>query len=207
MVRPICLKLNSRWKPVQIATIGKSICDMMNGVLLGMDIGYPIDENGAPDFSEQDYVNPVDWEAWIKLPIRPWDMIIHSAKMQIRVPTVVITKKYSKVHEKKFHGKPTKEGLAIRDNLRDGYTNEELDLNLATIDHILPLSRGGSDTYDNTVLTTKEINNRKGNKLNSEAGLTLLINPHTPKPIPVSHTIRRARHTDWHPFLINAIKH
>jgi hypothetical protein len=52
------------------------------------------------------------------------------------------------------------------------------------------------------VLTTKEINNKKGNKLNKEAGLTLLFKPTQPKAILVSHTIRKARHQDWKQFLV-----
>lgn len=201
--KAIVLKLNRHWKPVGVALVWKTICDMMAGTVSGMDIVYATNEDGTPNFEVQEYVNPVKtWEEWIKLPVRPWDLVIHSTKMTVRVPTVVITAKYDKVHEKKFKGKPTKEGLAIRDNLRDGYTNEELELSEATIDHVIPRSRGGTDTYDNTVLTTKETNNRKGSKLNSEAGLTLLINPHNPKPIKISHTIRKARHNDWKNFLV-----
>jgi 5-methylcytosine-specific restriction endonuclease McrA len=201
--KAIVLKLNKQWIPVGVGLVSKIICDMMTGVVLGMDIVYATNPDGTPNFEVQEYVNPVrDWEEWAKLSVRPWDLCIHSTKMTFRVPTVVITAKYAKVHEKKFKGKPTKEGLAIRDNLRDAYTGEELELQHCSVDHVIPRSRGGTDTYDNTVLTTKEINNRKGNKLNSEAGLTLLINPHNPKPILVSHTIRKARHNDWRSFLV-----
>jgi 5-methylcytosine-specific restriction endonuclease McrA len=209
--RAICLKLNKNWNPVHVETVGKTICDLVTGVIHAMDIGYSTNDDGTPDFSMYEYVNPVGWDEWIKLPVRPWDLSIHSAHMHIRIPTVVIAKNYSKVPEKKFKGKPTKEGLAIRDNLTNAYTGEELDLANSSIDHVVPISRGGTDTYDNTVLTTKEINNKKGNRLNSEAGLTLLINPHFPKPIPISHTIRKARHVDWCHFLpsnrSNAISH
>lgn len=200
--KAIVLKLNKKWRPVGVGLVSKTICDMMTGAVLGMNIVYATNEDGTPNLDVQEFVNPVSWDEWIQLPVRPWDLCIHSARMVIRVPTVVITSKYFKVHEKKFKGKPTKEGLAIRDNLRDGYTGEELDFQECTIDHVLPISRGGTDTYDNTVLTTKEINNKKGNKLNSEAGLTLVVTPHNPTPIPVSHTIRKARHNDWKNFLM-----
>lgn len=190
------------WKPVGVGLVSKTICDMMTGTVLGMDIVYATNEDGTPNFNVQEFVNPVSWNEWIKLPVRPWDICIHSTRMNIRVPTVVITARYSKVHEKKFRGKPTKEALFIRDNGLDAYTGKELDFHEATKDHVIPLDRGGTDTYDNVVLTTKEINNKKGNKLNSEAGLTLIINPHNPKPIPVSHTIRKARHNDWKNFLM-----
>lgn len=202
--KAIVLKLNARWRPMQVELVSKSICDLMTGTVKAMDIVYILNEDGSPNFDIQEYVNPVGWDEWIKLEVRPWDLSIHSTHMHIRVPTVVITSRYAKLHEKKFRGKPTKEGLAIRDNLIDGYTGKELEYELATKDHVVPLSRGGSDTYDNTVLTTKEINNRKGNKLNSEAGLTLLVNPHQPKPILVSHTIRKARHRDWSAFILKS---
>lgn len=201
--KAIVLKLNRNWKPVGVSLVSKTICDLMTGVIMAMDIVYGTNEDGSPNFEEHEYVNPVSWDEWVKLPVRPWDMSIHSTHLHVRVPTVVITKNYSKIHEKKFKGKPTKEGLLIRDGGLDGYTGELLDPQEATIDHVLPLSRGGSDTYDNTVLTTKEINNTKGNKLNSEAGLQLVINPHNPKPMKVSHTIKRARHHDWKQFLIS----
>jgi 5-methylcytosine-specific restriction endonuclease McrA len=200
--KAIVLKLNRFWVPAGIALVSKTICDLITGVVKAIDIVYDTDEEGNPNFDVQKYINPMNWDEWIKLPVYPWHLSIHSAKMEIRVPTVVITARYSKIHEKKFRGKPTKEGLSIRDNLIDGYTGRELEFDDATIDHVIPLSRGGPDSYDNTVLTTKEMNNRKGNRLPSEAGLTLVINPHVPKPIKVSHTIRKARHQDWKNFLV-----
>lgn len=200
--KAIVLKLNRLWKPVGVELVSKTICDLMTDVVMAMDIVYATNPDGSPNFEEQEYVNPVNWADWVKLPVRPWDLSIHSTHMHVRVPTVVITKNYSKVHEKKFRGKPTKEALFIRDNGIDAYTGDELEFEEATIDHVLPLSRGGEDTYDNTVLTKKKINNDKGNKLNSEAGLTLLVDPHTPKPIQISHTIRKARHPDWKQFLV-----
>lgn len=205
--KAIVLKLNRNWKPVGVGLVWRTICDLMTDVVAALDIGYAIKEDGEPDFDgEKEYVNPVDWNEWMTLPVRPWDLCIHSARMAIRVPTVVITKNYAKIPEKKFKGKPTKEGLFIRDNGVDPYTGKDLEYEEATIDHVVPKHRGGTDTYDNTVLTTKEINNRKGDKLNREAGLTMLFLPSQPKKILVSHTIRKVRHQDWESFLEKAKK-
>lgn len=198
--KAIVLKLNKHWKPVGVELVSKTICDLMTGVIKAIDIQYELNEDGTPNFDAYN-PNPVGWEEWIQVPVRPWDLSIHSTHMHIRVPTVAITLNYAKVPKKKFKGKPTKEGLFIRDNATNAYTGEEIEFNQATIDHVIPISRGGTDTYDNTVLTSKEINNIKGSRLNSEAGLTLLVNPHLPKPIEVSHTIRKARHHDWKHFL------
>lgn len=200
--KAIVLKLNKKWHPVAVELVGKTICDLITGVIEAIDIVYATNPDGTTNFEEYEYVNPVNWEEWVKLPVRSWDLTIHSAHLTIRVPTVVITKNYARVPEKKFKGKPTKEGLAIRDNLIDAYTGQELAYEDATIDHVTPRSRGGLDTYNNTVLTTKETNNKKGNKLNAEAGLNLLFEPTQPKAILVSKTIRKSRHPDWKHFLL-----
>jgi len=200
--KAIVLKLNRNWKPVGVGLVGDTICDLMTGVVEALDITYGENPDGTPDFDNYS-PRPCTWEEWSKLPLRPWDLSIHSTHMNVRVPTVVVAKNYAKIPKKKFHGKPTKEGLFIRDNGIDPYTGKELEYEEATIDHVVPRFRGGTDTYDNTVLTTKKINNEKGHKLNSEAGLKLLFTPTQPKAILVSQTIRKARHQDWKHFLVN----
>jgi 5-methylcytosine-specific restriction endonuclease McrA len=199
--KAIVLKLNANWKAVNVATVQESICDLITGVVEAIDIVYKINEDGSPDFSTVEYTIPVNWEQWIKLPIHPWHLSIHSTKMVIRVPTVVVAINYRKIHKKKYKGKPTKEALAVRDGCVDGYTGKPLDYDEATIDHVIPKARGGPDTFDNTVLTTKETNNRKGDKLNSEIGLKLHVVPKAPPEVLISHTIRKARHMDWKTFL------
>ena len=105
--KAIVLKLNRNWKPVGIGLVWRTICDLITGVVAAVDIGYAIKKDGEPDFDgEKEYVNPVGWDDWVKLPVRPWDLCIHSAHMTIRVPTVVITKNYAKIPEKKFTGSP-----------------------------------------------------------------------------------------------------
>lgn len=199
--KAICLKLNSNWQAVQVALVQDTIIDLVAGVVQALDIGYKLRDDGLPDTSEYEFVRPVTWDEWINLPIRSWDFAIHSARMAIRVPTVVIATNYSKMPTKKYRGKPTKEALFYRDGGKDIYTGQELDWDEATIDHIMPRSRGGKDVFENTGLTTKKINNDKGNQLNSEAGLKMHFKPTAPKEVPIYKTIRKIRHEDWKHFL------
>ena len=203
--RSIVLKLNRNFIVTDVALVGKTICDLVAGTVLALDINYKLDSIGNPT-NELDYFNPVDWDVWVKLPVRPWDMCIHSKNLKIRVPTVIVTKNYSKVRYKEFKGKPNKTGLFLRDGGTDIYTGEEIDMEVATIDHIKALSKGGTDTYDNTGLTTKKTNNAKGSKSAEEAGLKLFINPYHPRPVPMSSTIRKVRNNDWHLFMTHPKK-
>jgi 5-methylcytosine-specific restriction endonuclease McrA len=50
-----------------------------------------------------------------------------------------------------------------------------------TIDHILPVSRGGKNTWGNTICACPACNQRKGNRLPNEASMKLLWEPKTPR--------------------------
>lgn len=216
--RVICLKLNAAWMPVETQKVQKAVCDLITGVCDALDIQYPLNEDGTPDLSTHN-VRPVAWDEWITLPVNPWQPSIKATRDRlIRVPTVLVAKNYARMPDKEFKGKPTKEGLFFRDKGRDAYTGKLLDWEEATIDHVVPSDRGGADSYDNTVLTTREINNWKGRSLNNElrqgrdapsgltfekgSGLKLLITPRHPKKVPKSWTIRTAQHVDWTNYLV-----
>jgi len=107
---------------------------------------------------------------------------------------------------KTFKGKPSKDAIWIRDSGTDQYTGKKLRRDEATIDHVLPQSRGGTNAWENLALTAKEINSRKGNRLNSEIGLRLIREPRAPRPIPLSQLIREIRHQDWKRFLPHLVE-
>lgn len=205
----ICLNLNASWQPVGFKTVKDAIIDLCGNDSLGkpnclaLDIDYETDDNGDPILSLPKTMNPVCWTEWLKLPIRSWDLVINSAHMSVRVPTVIIATNFNKMPVKHFKGKPSKEAIYQRDNGVCQYTGKKIDRHTATIDHVLPRSRGGDDTWNNMVLCSRDVNIKKGNKLNNEAGLKLLKIPVTPQPIPMSSLIKEAKHVDWKHFLVN----
>lgn len=50
-----------------------------------------------------------------------------------------------------------------------------------TVDHILPVSRGGQNTWGNTICACPVCNQRKGNRLPHEANMKLRWEPKTPR--------------------------
>lgn len=50
-----------------------------------------------------------------------------------------------------------------------------------TIDHILPVSRGGKNTWSNTVCACPACNHRKADRMPHEANMKLLWEPKTPR--------------------------
>lgn len=202
----ICLKLNKAWQPVGYSTVGKALVDLAAGVSArALDLEYEVDENGEP-IGDPISMTPVDWDTWLTLPCRPYDLVIHTSKMAVRVPTVLIARNFNKMPVKKFKGKPSKDAIWIRDEGIDQYTGKPLRREDATIDHVLPQSKGGRDSWENLVTTHRDINSEKGNKLNSEAGLKLIRPAKAPSPVPISLLIREVRHRDWRPFLVKIDK-
>ncbi len=64
-----------------------------------------------------------------------------------------------------------------------------------TRDHVLPVSRGGGNTWDNVVTSCSPCNNRKGGRLPAEAGLKLLSEPREPNYVHLVWVVRRVTDT------------
>ena len=200
----IVLKLNKSWQPVGYSTVQRAIVDLAAGVAArALDLEYELDSDGNPT-GDPTGMTPVSWVDWIQLPVRPYDLSVSYANGNkfMRVPTVLIATNFNKMPVKRFRGKPSKDAIWHRDGGIDQYTNKPLRREDATIDHVIPKSKGGQDTWENLVTTHKEINSEKGNSSNAEAGLTLIRPPKIPSPIPVGMLIDEVRHRDWRPFLM-----
>jgi 5-methylcytosine-specific restriction endonuclease McrA len=70
----------------------------------------------------------------------------------------------------------SKRGVLRRDHHRCAYCEGVAD----TVDHLLPQSRGGSNSWQNTVAACTRCNNRKANRTPREAGMTLAWKPSVP---------------------------
>jgi 5-methylcytosine-specific restriction endonuclease McrA len=198
--KPIVLKLNRVWVAIHIESPKTSFTDLGNGKIKALDIVYPQKESGEYDFANPISITPCAWDQWIELPVRPYDDIIHTIHKSIRVPTVVVCTNYSHMPVRLI--KFSKSGVYERDNGTCQYTGEKLKRSESTVDHVLPLSRGGRNSWDNVALTSKKVNFAKGNKLNEEAGLKLLRRPKEPNPVPVSLMLKNVGDIpEWSLFL------
>lgn len=70
----------------------------------------------------------------------------------------------------------SRSGVLDRDGRRCGYCAAPA----TTVDHILPRSRGGGNTWSNTVAACDRCNQRKGNRTPTEAGMRLRVEPVAP---------------------------
>jgi 5-methylcytosine-specific restriction endonuclease McrA len=73
-----------------------------------------------------------------------------------------------------------------------------------SIDHVLPRSRGGSDSWENVTTACLPCNVRKGNRTPREAGMVISQPPHTPRGgfgFEAARLIRSGQHQEWAKYL------
>ena len=110
-----------------------------------------------------------------------YDKEVHSPSITMRIPAVIRLKKWIKViYERLMFVSYTKRNVFLRDNYTCLYCNRKLENSEACLDHVIPESRGGLKTWDNTVTSCKVCNYEKGAKTPQEAGLHLIKIPHRP---------------------------
>jgi 5-methylcytosine-specific restriction endonuclease McrA len=191
--KAIVLVLNRNWQAINIRTPQEAFCQMATGVATALDIEL---SEGA----RAETLRPVKWDEWITLPIREGDNRVRTARGAIRVPTVIVAVNYARVPKKR--PKLSAKNIRERDGNRCQYTGRLLKPDEGSLDHVLPRSRGGRDTWENLVWAAKEVNQRKADRLPHEAGLKLLNTPRAPKELPASSLIRNAHGlAEWKLFL------
>lgn len=104
------------------------------------------------------------------------DFIIHSADFQIAVPYVVKLNYFVKTPPLHTRMPFSRKGIMVRDNYKCAYCGKAAD----TIDHVIPKSKGGTNTYDNCVASCIKCNSHKSNRSLQDSGLTLRHQPYEP---------------------------
>jgi 5-methylcytosine-specific restriction endonuclease McrA len=70
-----------------------------------------------------------------------------------------------------------------------------------TIDHVVPRSHGGKETWENLVCACSACNSRKGNRTLQEAGMDLLHKPSKPNLRSLIFQHKGPVNSDWRAYL------
>jgi 5-methylcytosine-specific restriction endonuclease McrA len=133
------------------------------------------------DFS---FLNTIDWKRAVCLVVsgktevlKYSNTVLHTVNGAImNIPLVIrLMKVIRNIY--KSHVPFTKKNVMVRDQYQCMYCGDKNDL---TIDHIIPTSRGGKNTFENCTTACKPCNNKKGNRIPSEAKMYLHKQPNSP---------------------------
>lgn len=120
--------------------------------------------------------------------------IFHSERHSFSAPTVIRLVRFVHV-PRRFRRQVTNTFLFARDGYRCQYCGKHKaqlrGREFLTRDHIMPVSRGGLNTWHNVVTACSPCNNRKGSLLPDEAGMHPIHPPHEPNYVELVWAVRR----------------
>lgn len=99
--------------------------------------------------------------------------------------------------KKLTQNRPTRNLVMKRDDYKCSYCGAKENL---TIDHIIPSSRGGDNSWGNLTTSCMSCNSKKGNRTPTEAGLILKTIPKTPYN-KIHLTISTSNVDDWKDYI------
>lgn len=189
------LVLNRGYAPIRTTTVPSAFVKLFSAIAEairvedGRYVSY--DFHSWAEVSELTAVigdHPPDTE-WIRTP-----------NLLLIVPRVIRLLTYDRLPP--YHVKLTRKNIFERDHHTCQYTGKRLRAGELNIDHVIPRSRGGKDTWENLVTCSVEANTRKGNRTPAEAGMKLIRKPFKPS---AHHAVKMSlgpkRYRDWDHFV------
>ena len=126
----------------------------------------------------------------------------HSTSKSFQLPSILKLKKY--INLRHHHGvRLTRQNAFIRDNFQCQYCLKTLPKKDLTIDHIIPLSKGGGNTWENVTTACHPCNNSKGSKSLAEFKKSPKNKPYQPEWLPNTDLRFKSVTTPetWKPYL------
>ncbi len=121
---------------------------------------------------------------------------IRTVKKEYSYPSVIRLRRYINLPYKNIV--LSRHNIMKRDGNRCLYCGSNHNL---TIDHVLPRSRGGRDTWENLATACNECNVRKGDLTPDEANMELSQEPFQPVHITFFQSLLGVIEDDWKPYL------
>lgn len=189
------LVLNKGYSPIRTTTVRDAFVKLFSAVAEAVSV-----EDGG-------YVS-YDFHSWAEVSLLRMEMdevppgsdVIHTPTLSLIVPRVIRLLAYDRlpIHSVKL----TRRNIYERDNYTCQYTGRKLKVSDLNIDHVIPRSQGGRNTWENLVTCSVEANSRKGGRTPAEAGMKLIRRPGKPAP---RHELRlprtKRRYRDWDHFV------
>jgi 5-methylcytosine-specific restriction endonuclease McrA len=154
------------------------------------------------------YVN-YDFETWAELsqlrdsfPPASHDWVA-TVRFQLAVPKIIRLLGYDRLPAQIV--KLNRRNLFARDRNQCQYCGKHFSTSELSIDHVVPRTQGGGDSWENLVCACIKCNARKGGRTPDEARMALIRKPVRPKRNPlISIRLGQDRYSSWKAFLDDA---
>lgn len=127
---------------------------------------------------------------------------VHSPSRSFQLPAVIRLRRYIKPFFR-LKDRPSRHQIFRRDQQTCQYCMQTLPLKLLTVDHVVPLCRGGTNTWENMVTSCGACNNRKGSSTLAASGMKLARAPVRPDALEERGIVQVSESVPepWRPYL------
>jgi 5-methylcytosine-specific restriction endonuclease McrA len=162
------LVINKNYQAIRTTTVKRALKMLWNSTAVIV----------RPPSNENKNWEELTWEDWSKLKPNDSEELLQSSTKAFKIPEIIKLENYSKLPSQVV--KLTRRAIYKRDELKCQYCGEKPKLDELSIDHLIPVSRSGKNTWENLVLACFRCNRRKANKLPEECGMKLIKKPTKP---------------------------
>lgn len=122
--------------------------------------------------------------------------VIRTVQKNYPLPSVIKLSRYLRLPYKRVE--LSRRNILRRDSHTCQYCGSHSEL---TVDHVIPKSRAGSDSWENLITACRKCNNKKGNRTPEEAKMPMRKKPEKPHYILFFKQTAGNVEDSWRPFL------
>ncbi|MSR32376.1 MAG: HNH endonuclease [Gemmataceae bacterium] len=128
---------------------------------------------------------------------------VRTVSCEIQVPRVIRLTDFDKVPQQAI--KFNRRNLFARDHNMCQYCGKKFPTQELSLDHVIPRSQGGVNSWENVVCACVTCNVKKGGRTPKQAHMHLTRKPEKPKRSPLLHLkMSNRKYESWRTFLDNA---
>ncbi len=128
---------------------------------------------------------------------------ISTVSYELEVPRIIRLLLYNRFQKRRVSF--NRRNIFARDEGRCQYCGQRFSHSELSLDHVVPLSQGGQNSWRNVVCACTECNKRKGGRTPAQAGMHLTRRPVEPRFNPqIRLKLRRRKYYSWKQFLDEA---
>ena len=161
------LVLNKLWQVVDVCSVRRALC------LLYLRHAQVVLKEGGSFYT----FGFEDWRDFSQDHFQDSE-IIRTITYKIRIPRVILLLIYDRFPPRRV--KFTRKNIYKRDENTCQYCGKKFKPQDLNLDHVVSLSRGGKDSWENVVCSCVSCNLRKGSRTLAEAGMSLIRIPKRP---------------------------
>jgi 5-methylcytosine-specific restriction endonuclease McrA len=177
------LVLNKSYQPVAVTRAARAFGLLFSGAARALDAEF----------------RSFDFESWSELAHEHGDDVIHTPRMILKVPRVVVLQAYDRMP--RTHVRFSRQNIYLRDGFTCQYCGRTLPRSQLNLDHVVPRSQGGRTSWENVVCSCVRCNLEKGGRSPEQAGMRLKTDPRRPSWSSLAPSLGKVPYKEWLPFL------